>query len=381
MKALLRAPLRPRLRVSLRVRLVHSSRKICSLLLLRIVCFSALPIFAAPASSSTFPEAFDVAPLPDPARTEALADSFYAYGEFDAAALEYKRALYYSGLAPFLYPDSSGRLRMSGNPVTPVTPVTPATPVPLRGTSVSNNESKEVTPVTFTVVPLLEDSVMTLLKLAVSLYRNGERNEADSILYSIDGSVVRMVRAVILIGEEDPYLATRQIDSAVCSSLGAPAFRLRGWAYLEAKDFESAAHEFANAGDDSLALTLMETRPALKNPTAARWLSIIPGLGETYAGRPLFGFWALLVNAGDTYLVVSNLLAARYLDAVLAYSFLWQRFYTGSMANAERFARQWNERAYEKTLDPIRRDYGENEDLSLDLDALQSLYSLAQQRK
>ncbi len=293
------------------------------------------------------PIAADTVSFPEPSRIEALADSLYACGEFDAAALEYKRALYYSGLTPDLYLDSSGTLVRSDSPVS------------LR------------------VFEGVADSIMTRLKLSVSLYRNGERNEADSILYSIDGPVVRMVRAVILIEEADPYLAARQIDSSTCAALGAGAYRLRGWSYLEAKDFESAAREFGKAGDDSLARTLLETKLRLKNPSTARWLSLLPGLGETYAGRPLFGLWAFLVNAGDTYLVIANILAGRYVDAILAYSFLWQRFYSGSMTNADKFAKQWNEREYKKTLEPIRYDYGEKATFRLDLAALESLDTLA----
>lgn len=293
------------------------------------------------------PSTLDISSLPDPATTEMLADSLYTWGEFDAAALEYKRALYYSELVLYLCQDTS------------------ATPV------------KCDTQVTFPLLACPEDTLATKLKLALSLYRNGERNQADSILYSIDGPVVRMVRAVILVEEEDPYLATRQLDSTTCAVLGAPAFRLRGWAYLEAKDFESAGREFEKAGDDSLAAAAAGLKPRLKNPRTARWLSLLPGLGETYAGRPLFGLWALLVNAGDTYLVVSNLLAARYVDAILAYNFLWQRFYTGSMANADKFANEWNRREYERLLEPIRQDYGERDAFRLDLEALDSLYALS----
>lgn len=294
----------------------------------------------------TQPRTYEQA-FPDVASIEALADSLYAYGEYDAAALEYKRALYYSGVASYLYMDSAGGLVKSGLPVG------------------------------FKVFEGVDDSLMTALKLALALYRNGETAESDSILYSMKGPVVNMARAVILIEEEDPYLAAFEIDSATCASLGAPAYRLRGWAYLEANDLGSAAQEFRKAGDGELAGEVESLKPRIKNPRTARWLSLLPGLGETYAGRPLFGLWAFLVNAGDTYLVISNVLAGRYVDAILAYTFLWQRFYSGSMANASRFAKEWNEREYAKVLVPLKGRYGEKEALSIDIKAIEMLDSLA----
>jgi len=259
---------------------------------------------------------------PDLTNIERLADSLYAYGSFDAAALEYKRSIYLSSF------DTTGSV----------------------------------------------DSLLTRLKLSLALYRNNERNEADAILYSLEGPMVRMARAVLLIEEGNPYLAARAVDSATCAVFGASAYRLRGWAYLEAKEFTRSASEFRKAGEDSLAMLVEDLKNLrLKNPRTARLLSILPGLGEAYAGRPLFGLWAFLVNAGDTYLIVNSLIKRRYIDALLVYTFLWQRFYAGSMANADRFARDWNERAYKDALDPIRERYGEREVLRLDLAALARL--------
>lgn len=259
---------------------------------------------------------------PDLTNIERLADSLYAYGSFDAAALEYKRSIYLSSF------DTTGSV----------------------------------------------DSLLTRLKLSLALYRNNERNEADAILYSLEGPMVRMARAVLLIEEGNPYLAARAVDSATCAVFGASAYRLRGWAYLEAKEFTRSASEFRKAGEDSLAMLVEDLKNLrLKNPRTARLLSILPGLGEAYAGRPLFGLWTFAVNAGDTYLIVNSLIKRRYIDALLVYTFLWQRFYAGSMANADRFARDWNERAYKDALDPIRERYGEREALRLDLAALARL--------
>jgi len=262
----------------------------------------------------------------DISRTEFAADNLYALGEFDAAALEYKRVLFLSSYDSV--PDT--------------------------------------------------DTLLTQTKLALALYRNGERTEADAVLYSIEGPMVRMVRAVLLIEEDNPYLAARAVDSTTQAIYGSPAYRLRGWAYVEAGDYTQASEEFRKAGDDSLAVLIERGKPLrLKNPRTARLLSLVPGLGEAYAGRPVFGLWAFAVNAGDTYLIVNALLGAHYLDAFLVYTFLWQRFYSGSMANADRFAHQYNERKIAEALDPIREEFGENEALKLDLKVLKTMHEMS----
>ncbi|MBN2379063.1 hypothetical protein JXM67_04605 [candidate division WOR-3 bacterium] len=283
----------------------------------------------------------------DPVKIEALADTLFSLGEYDAAALEYKRALYYAQLAPYLYLDSAGRVQKSEYPV---------------GYQVFSRD---------------KDTLITLIKLSVALYRNRELNQADSIIYELEGVTVRMVRAVLLIGEDNPYLAALAIDSTTREVIGARAYKMRGWAYFEAHDFWNAAREFEKAGQDSLGFLVGKLSDVrLKNPRTARWLSLLPGLGEAYAGRPLFGLWSLAVNTGDTYLIVDGILDKRYLDAFLVYAFLWQRFYAGSMTNASQFAYEWNERKLAEVMDPIREQFGEKQDLTLDLRTLNELYRI-----
>lgn len=262
---------------------------------------------------------------PDLKELEAAADGLYTSGGFSAAALEYKRLIFYASGSD------------SGDVLDPVR-----------------------------------------IKLGLALYRNGEKEEADSVLYSLESPVARMVRAVVLIEQGNPYLAAREIDSATCAEMGKTAYRLRGWAYLEAREFSKAAGEFKKAGEDELAQKVGELREIkLKNPRTARWLSLLPGLGEAYARRPWFGLWALSVNSGTTYLLASSIVGKQFVDAVLIYAFLWQRFYAGSMNNADRFAKQYNREQYRKALEPIRGGFGEADALSLELEALNRLHQLA----
>jgi len=49
----------------------------------------------------------------------------------------------------------------------------------------------------------------------------------------------------------------------------------------------------------------------------------------------------------------------------------------GSMANADRFAHQYNERKIAEALDPIREEFGESEALELDLEVLKTMYEMS----
>lgn len=247
---------------------------------------------------------------------EKVADTFYSLREYDMAVLEYKRAVY---LAPS---------------------------------------------------PFLK------IKLASALYQNKEKKEANEILSSMETPLARMVRGILLLREGSFHLALITIDSVTKKVFGAYAYRLRGWAYLKLKEFERAAKEFEKAGEDSLALFISKLSSLkFKNPYTAWFLSLLPGLGEIYAGKPIWGLWAFLVNAGTTYLMLSNLLTKHYLDAFLIYTFLWQRFYSGSQANAFRFAKEYNENKFLKTVSQIQEK--ENKDLSLDLKSLNKLYEIS----
>jgi hypothetical protein len=46
------------------------------------------------------------------------------------------------------------------------------------------------------------------------------------------------------------------------------------------------------------------------------------------------------------------------------------------MANASKFAKEWNEREYAKVLEPLKERYGEKDVLSLDIKAIEMLDSL-----
>jgi TM2 domain-containing membrane protein YozV len=83
----------------------------------------------------------------------------------------------------------------------------------------------------------------------------------------------------------------------------------------------------------------------LRSTTLARMLSVIvPGLGQTYAGRPLEGFVSLAINAGLGTWLVFLVAAGDWSDAFAVVNFLFIRFYLGNLSNAEKYTEELNER-------------------------------------
>jgi len=72
-----------------------------------------------------------------------------------------------------------------------------------------------------------------------------------------------------------------------------------------------------------------------RSPRTARLLSmVVPGLGQLYAGDALDGLNSLFVNGASAALIVWAILAERYAEASLAFSYLFLRTYTGGRSNA-----------------------------------------------
>ena len=85
-----------------------------------------------------------------------------------------------------------------------------------------------------------------------------------------------------------------------------------------------------------------------KNPKLALYLSIIPGLGQTYAGNPKDGLNAFILNASLIAASTYSLITQNYADFILVEIELLIRFYKGNLANAEQEAVKYNLEQNEK---------------------------------
>jgi len=88
-----------------------------------------------------------------------------------------------------------------------------------------------------------------------------------------------------------------------------------------------------------------------KSPKLAKTLSsVLPGMGQIYAGDFLKGLNALALNSLFGYIVVSDILQKDYWDFLFNSSFLFWRFYSGNRIEAEATAKGRNQKLDEQFI-------------------------------
>ena len=132
----------------------------------------------------------------------------------------------------------------------------------------------------------------------------------------------------------------------------------RGWAYVFADRWDEAAAEFQSVGNDSLKVLCEKVAADQYNVTAAKILSyIIPGAGQFYTGHYFSGLLSLGWNVLWGYLTVKAFIDERIFDGFVIGNFLWLRFYTGNIHNAEKFAEEENIKIQNRALYYLQYEY------------------------
>lgn len=90
-----------------------------------------------------------------------------------------------------------------------------------------------------------------------------------------------------------------------------------------------------------------------KNPTTAAWLSILPGLGQVYAGNPKDGLNAFLLNGTLITATVFSIITQNYADVILVEAGLVVRFYRGNIYNAQMETIKYNKKLNDEYVDKI----------------------------
>jgi tetratricopeptide (TPR) repeat protein len=118
----------------------------------------------------------------------------------------------------------------------------------------------------------------------------------------------------------------------------------RGWAFIFADEWDKAAEEFLKiSSNHELKLLCEETQEKKYSVTFAKIASIIlPGAGQFYTGNYLSGFLSLGWCTLWGYIAVNAFIEERIFDGLVVGNFLWLRFYTGNLQNAEKFAEEKN---------------------------------------
>lgn len=84
--------------------------------------------------------------------------------------------------------------------------------------------------------------------------------------------------------------------------------------------------------------------PRLRNPQTAYWLSLLPGVGQIYAGRVWSGVVALAVNGALGAFAVGEVVAAHYLSAWVVGGGLLSQTYFVNMERAYQLSGRRNAR-------------------------------------
>jgi len=117
-----------------------------------------------------------------------------------------------------------------------------------------------------------------------------------------------------------------------------------GWNYIFSDDWEKAYEIFAEGNiDTALANFCKIIDDEMYNKNFAKYSSyLIPGLGQFYTGEYISGALSFGWNILFGYLTINSFAEDRIFDGIMVGNFLWLRFYSGNIQNAEKFAVQKN---------------------------------------
>jgi len=132
-----------------------------------------------------------------------------------------------------------------------------------------------------------------------------------------------------------------------------------GWDYIFSDEWKKAYEIFnENNLDTALAYLCKSVDREKHSVDFAKYTSyIIPGFGQFYTGEYFSGTISLGWNILFGYLTINALVEDRIFDAIIIGNFLWLRFYSGNIQNAEEFAVQKNLRISNKVLEYLKYEY------------------------
>jgi hypothetical protein len=135
--------------------------------------------------------------------------------------------------------------------------------------------------------------------------------------------------------------------------------KLLGYTFLFDNRLYSARDVFS-LSEDSVIVQEINTYFEMpkKSPRTAALLSLIcPGAGEIYGGNTKLGIQDFLLNLGSGFLLYNAMRKKKYVDAVLIFSLFFNRFYIGSIHNAQESAQKTNEKSREIWFNHIKTMY------------------------
>ncbi len=127
----------------------------------------------------------------------------------------------------------------------------------------------------------------------------------------------------------------------------------KGILFLKGCKLKEAKKAFMSSGDSLVFYRIKGIKWPKKEWVALFSSLILPGSGEIYSGKITQGLLSLSVNTLLFYGAYRSLRLGKRMDALLIFSFLFLRFYRGSVQNATQYARDANENYLKKILKEI----------------------------
>lgn len=129
--------------------------------------------------------------------------------------------------------------------------------------------------------------------------------------------------------------------------------KILGLAYLLDDQLLQARNTFIQTENYEIAADIdaFMRRPAKDEKTALMLSLFVPGSGQVYASNIRQGLMDFVINIGAGYLFYNAVKQQKYVDASLVFFFLINRFYLGSLYNAQKSAREYNETRRKTWLD------------------------------
>jgi hypothetical protein len=145
------------------------------------------------------------------------------------------------------------------------------------------------------------------------------------------------------------------IDSRFTSKLKEIKY-WQGWNCIFSDDWEKASEIFAEGDIDMVLANFCKTiDEEMYNKNFAKYSSyLIPGLGQFYTGEYVSGALSLSWNILFGYLTINAFAEDRIFDGIMIGNFLWLRFYSGNIQNAEKFVVQKNLQISNKALNYLQ---------------------------
>ncbi len=133
----------------------------------------------------------------------------------------------------------------------------------------------------------------------------------------------------------------------------------RGWAYIFNDEWKKASESFGRIDPRHELKKLSDDVDNQKYSVAFAKISsfILPGAGQIYTGNYISGLVSLGWNILWGYITINSFVEERYFDGIMTGNFLWLRFYSGNIQNAEKFAVKKNIEISNAALEYLENEY------------------------